>query len=47
MKKIDASEGTDVNKKVCQKNANFVIIGFLKMLDLNINHTLVMDVINY
>ena len=31
-------------KQVCQKNACIVIIGTLKMLDLNLNHTFVTNV---
>ena len=41
--KIDVSEGIDTNKQVHQKNVCFVIIGALKMLDLNLNHMFVID----
>ena len=34
-------------KQVCQKNVNFVIIGFSKMLDLNLKSMFVMDVMIY
>ena len=34
-------------KKVCQKNVCFAIIGILKMLDLNLNHMFVIDVMIY
>ena len=34
-------------KQVCQKNVCFVIIGFLKMLDLNLKSMFVMDVMIY
>ena len=34
-------------KQICQKNVNFVIIGFLKLLDLNLNHMFVINVMIY
>ena len=34
-------------KQICQKNVNFVIIGFLKLLDLNLNHMFVINVMTY
>ena len=34
-------------KQVCQKNVGFVIIGTLKILDLNLNHMFVTNVTNY
>ena len=33
--KIDVSKGIDVNKTILSKNACFVIIGTLNMLDLS------------
>ena len=44
--KIDVSEGIDINK-VHQKNVCFVIIGFLKMLVITLNHTFVVNVMMY
>ena len=37
-KKNDVSEGIDTNKTSASKNACFVFIGTLKMLDLYLNH---------
>ena len=34
-------------KQVCQKNVNFVVIGFLKMLDSNFKSIFVIDVMIY
>ena len=34
-------------KQVHQKNVCFVIIGILKMLDLNLNHMFVIDVMMF
>ena len=45
-KKIDLSERIDTNK-VHQKNVCFVIIGTLKMLDLNLTHMFVTNVTIY
>ena len=45
--KIDASEGIDANKQVCQKSICFTIIGTLKMLDLNLNPMFVTNVMTY
>ena len=46
--KIDVSKGTDVNKTSLSKECELcVIIGFLKMLDLNLNHMFVMDIMIY
>ena len=45
--KIDVSEGIDVNKTSASKNASFVTIGFLKMLDLNLKSMFVIDVMIY
>ena len=45
--KIDASEGIDVNKTSASKECEFVTIGFLKMLDLNLKSMFVMDVMIY
>ena len=42
--KIHVSEGIDVNKTSLSKNVSFVIIGILKMLDLNLNHIFVINV---
>ena len=36
-----------LRKQVCQKNVNLLIIGTLKMLDSNLNHIFVMDVMIY
>ena len=33
-----------LTKQVYQKNVSFVIIGILKMLDLNLNHIFVINV---
>ena len=47
-KKIDASEGTDVNKTSASKECEyFVTIAFLKMLDLNLKNIFVRDVMIY
>ena len=46
--KIDVSEGSDVKiKQVHQKNASFVTIGFLKILDVNLKNTFVINVMIY
>ena len=45
--KNDVSEGTDVNKQVCQKNICFAIISTLKILDLNLNPMFVTNVMIY
>ena len=37
-RRIDISEGIDIEKKIHQKNVKFVIIGALKILVLNINY---------
>ena len=42
--KIDVSEEIHVIKQVHQKNVNFVVIGFLKILDLNLKRMFVIDV---
>ena len=34
-------------KQVCQKNMNFAIIGFFKILDSNLKSMFVMDVMIY
>ena len=39
-KKIDVSEGIDVNKRSESKNVNFFNIGFLKILALNLKKCL-------
>ena len=39
--KTDVSEGIDTNKISASKNVCFVIIGTLRMLDLNSNRTFV------
>ena len=39
--KINASEGIDVNKTSAFFYANFVAIGFLKILDLNLKNMFV------
>ena len=39
-KKIDVSERIDVNKRSESKNVNFVNIGFLKILALNLKKCL-------
>ena len=43
----DVSEGIDTNKQVHQKNVRFVIIGTLKMWDLNLNLMFVINVIMF
>ena len=45
--KIGVSEGIDVDKKVHQKNASFVTIDFLKILDLNWKNIFVMGAMIY
>ena len=45
--KIDVLEGTDVIKLVYQKNMSFVTIGFLKILDLNLKNTFVINAMIY
>ena len=47
IRKISISEGIDTNKTVLQKNACFVIIGTLKMLDLNLHDMFVINVIMF
>ena len=42
--KINVSEEIDVSKQVHQKNASFVTIGFLKMLNLNLKNMFVINV---
>ena len=44
--KIDISEGIDI-KLMHQKNVNFVIIGFLKILDLNFKNMFVINAMMY
>ena len=34
-------------EQVCQKNVRFAIIGILKMLDLNLNHMFVTNVMMF
>ena len=46
-KKIDVSEEIDVNKQVRQQNVSFVTIGFLKILDLSLKNTFVVNVMIY
>ena len=46
-KNIDVAEGMTLIKQVHQKNACFVIIGTLKMLDLNLNRMFVINVTMY
>ena len=43
-KRIDISEGIDVNKTNLPKNVIFVIIGILKILVLSMNHIFAMVV---
>ena len=45
--KVNISGGINVNKLVHQKNANFVTIGFLKILDLNLKNMFVINVMIY
>ena len=42
--KIDISEGIDVNKTSAPKECEVVIIGFLKILDLNFKNMFVINV---
>ena len=42
--RIDITEGIDVKKQTRRKNVKFVIVGTLKILVLNMNHTFVMVV---
>ena len=42
--KNDISEGIDTKKQVHQKNVYFVTIRVLKMLDLNLNHMFIINV---
>ena len=46
-KKIDVSEGIDVNKTSASKECSFVTIGFLKILDLNLKNMFVINVMIY
>ena len=41
------SKEIDVNKTTASKNVNFVTIGFLKVLDLNLKNMLVIDFMIY
>ena len=43
--KNSVSEGTDLIKQIHQKNICFVIIGILKMLDLNLSQIFVINVL--
>ena len=43
--RIDISEGIDIHKRSGSKNVCFVITGTLKMLDLNLNHVFVINVV--
>ena len=45
--KIDVSEGIDVNKTSASKGYELCHIGFLKMLDLNLNNIFVINVMIY
>ena len=45
--KIDASEGIGTNKTNASKNVCFVIIGILKMLNLNSNGMFVTNVMMF
>ena len=45
--KIDISEVIDINKTNASKNVNFVTIGFLKILDLNLKNMFVINVMTY
>ena len=45
--KTDISEVIDINKTNASKNVNFVTIGFLKILDLNLKNMFVIDVMIY
>ena len=45
--KIDVSEGIDLNKTNGSKDAKFVTIGFLKILDLNLKNMFVINVMIY
>ena len=45
--KISVSEGIDIDKQMHQKNVCFVIIGVLKMLDLNLNHMFPINVMMF
>ena len=46
-KKIDISEGIDLNKTNASKNVKFVTIGFLKILNLNFKNMFVINVMIY
>ena len=46
-KKIDISEGIDLNKTNASKNVKFVTIGFLKISDLNFKNMFVKNVMIY
>ena len=45
--KMDVSEEIDVNKTSASKECSFVTIGFLKILDLNLNIMFVIKVMIY
>ena len=45
--KINVSEGIDVNKTSAFFYANFVTIGFLKIFDLNLKNTFVINFMIY
>ena len=47
MKKLMFQKELTLIKQVHQKNVCFVIIGTLKMLDLNLNHMFVINVMMY
>ena len=46
-KKLMLQEELMLINQVCQKNVNFVIIGFLKILGLNLKSMFAMDVMIY
>ena len=46
-KKIDVSEGIDINKTSLSKECELCHFGILKMFDLNLNHMFVMDIMFY
>ena len=45
--KINVSEGIEVNNIMNQRNLSFLTIGFLKMLDSNLENMFVIDVMIY
>ena len=47
MKKLMFQKELKLFKQAYQKNACFVIIGTLKMLDLNLNHMFVINVMMF